>query len=381
MEVAEDGRYYLRHGHRPEEPTSAGDQAASAGPAGRGRDSVSYAERPVARARRAQATELVERLLTEGRVRGADDDQFAEWRKVIDYAKRHGLEPPGKRIEKVRLGAGGWELYLAEGPHPNSRSRKPPGGASVATRLASVHPVVAALRDAEERFVMPPVLRRRALLLLQALAVEAVRRGYGVQECRTCYSPREGGVSVVVDGFVGSVTVKQEFPQSTNPERAARLVVELDHGRTSRPGRWRDRKSGTLEDSLGLVLGEIEVRAVHEAQRRAGEERAKAQRQIRWQAAMEEARKQAVQDQLAEVLREEAGRWREAAVLRQYCDAMERRLDELGGGADESALDSARRWLAWARDYARTTDPLTRLPKMPDTREPTPEELKPYLNV
>ncbi|MFJ9151896.1 hypothetical protein ACIRP7_28440 [Streptomyces sp. NPDC102270] len=344
---------------------------------------MSYAERPVARARRARAIDLVERLLTEGRVRVADEDQFAECRKVIDYAKRHGLEPPGKRIGKVCLGAGGWELYLAEGPHPNSRSRKPTGDTSVVpvpTRLASVHPVVAALRDAEEQLVMPPALRRRALLLLHALAVEAVRRGYGVQEVRTYYSPREGGVSLVVDGFAGSVTVKQEFPQSTNPERAARLVVELDHGRTSRPGRWRDRKSGALEDFLGEILGEIEVRAVHEAQRRAGEERAKAQRQIRWQAAMEEARKQAVQDQLAEALRDEAGRWREAAVLRQYCDAMERRLGELDGGAIESALDSARRWLAWARDHVRTTDPLTRLPRMPDTRVPTSEELKPHLD-
>lgn len=344
---------------------------------------MSYAERPVARARRAKATELVERLLTEGCVRVAEEDQVDEWRKVIDYAKRHGLEPPGKRIEKGRLGAGGWELHLGEGPHPNSRSRKPVGAASVVPvpgRLTSLHLVVAALRDAEERLVMPPALRRRALLLLQALAAEAVRRGYGVQEGRAYYSPREGDVSVFVDGFACIVTVKQEFPQSTNPERAVRLVVELDHGRTSRPGRWRDRKSGTLEESLGVILGEIEVPAVHDAQRRAGEERAKAERQIRWQAAMEEAGKQAVQGQLAEVLREEAGRWREAAVLSEYCDAMERRLGELGGGADESALDSARRWLAWARDYVRTTDPLNRLPRMPDTREPTPEELKPHLD-
>ncbi|MFD4796515.1 hypothetical protein [Streptomyces anulatus] len=50
---------------------------------------MSYAERLVARARRAKTIELVERLLTEGRVRVAGEDQFAECRKVIDYAKRH----------------------------------------------------------------------------------------------------------------------------------------------------------------------------------------------------------------------------------------------------------------------------------------------------
>jgi hypothetical protein len=54
--------------------------------------------------------------------------------------------------------------------------------------------------------------------------------------------------------------VNQEFPQSTNPERAARLVIELDHGRTSRQGRWRDGKRRTLEDLLGVMLGEIEAR-------------------------------------------------------------------------------------------------------------------------
>ncbi|MFP3987412.1 hypothetical protein U9R90_07885 [Streptomyces sp. E11-3] len=119
---------------------------------------------------RDEATELVERLLTEERVRVADDNQFAKWRKVIDYAKRHGLEPPGKRVEKVCPGASGLKLDLAEGPHPNSRSRKPAGDASVVpvpTRPTSPHPIVAALRDMEERLVTPrPVIRR--LLMITA---------------------------------------------------------------------------------------------------------------------------------------------------------------------------------------------------------------------
>ncbi len=62
-----------------------------------------YSERPVARARQAKAQELIERLVAEGHVRIADpdDDEVAEWRRVVNYAKRHGLEPTGKRIEKV----------------------------------------------------------------------------------------------------------------------------------------------------------------------------------------------------------------------------------------------------------------------------------------
>lgn len=276
-------------------------------------------------------------------------------------------------------------MRLVEGPHPNSRSQRPKDDASVVpvpARLSALHPSVVALRDDEGQLVIPPVLRRRSLLMLQALTAEAVRRGYEIRRGRLFYSRREGGVDVVVDGFAHAVTVRQEFPQSTNPERSARLVVELDHGRSGqsgRPGRWRDRNDRVLEDALGLLLGEIEARVLEDAQRREIEERAKAERAVRWRAAVDEAKERAVQGQLAEVLREEAGRWREAAVLREYCTALERRLGELGGAIDELALDSARRWLEWVYDYARAIDPLTRLPGMPNTREPTPEELEPHL--
>ncbi|MFJ5801856.1 hypothetical protein [Streptomyces decoyicus] len=83
---------------------------------------------------------------------------------------------------------------------------------------------------------------------------------------------------MVVDGFACTITVRQEFPQSTNPERSERLVVELDHGRSGRPGRWRDRKARVLEDAWGVMLAEIEARALEDAQRRESEERARAER-------------------------------------------------------------------------------------------------------
>ncbi|MFD3805921.1 hypothetical protein ACFWTC_20430 [Streptomyces sp. NPDC058619] len=398
VEVTEASRFYLRHGRHPDDPVFADDgvQMASVGPSGptkggaqreamgRKRSPTPYSERPLARTRRAKAQELVDRMVAEGRVRLADpdDDEVAEWRRVVDYAKRHGLEPEGRRIEKARFGARGLELFLAEGPHPNSRSQRPKADAPVVpvpTRLRSLHPAVTALRDDDGQLVIPSVLRRRSLLMLQALAAEAVRRGYEVRHGRSYCSQREGGLDVVVDGFVCTVTVGQEFPQSTNPERSARLVVELDHGRSGRPGRWRDRKARVLEDALGAILGEIEARALEDAQRRESEERAGAEREVRWRTAMEEAKKRAVREQLAEVLREEAGRWQEAAVLGEYCDALERRIAEPGSAVDWPALESARRWLEWAREFVCAIDPLNRLPEMPTPREPTPDELKAYV--
>jgi hypothetical protein len=364
------------------------DDSAVAGgsepPAVHAKPRAPYSERPVARARRAKAQELVERLVTEKRIRiiAPDDDEVAEWRRVVNYAKRHGLEPVGKRIEKVPYGGPGLELFLAEGLHPNARSQRPQtvgGVVPVPARLGHLHPMVTALKDDESRLVMPSALRRRSLLLLQGLADEAVRRGYEVSKARSSFFPREGGVDVDVDGFAYTVTVRQEFPESVNPERSARLVVELAHGLTGRPGRWRDRKGRTLEEALGVILGEIEARAAEDARRKQEEARATADREVRWRAAMEVAKEQAVREQLAQVLCEEGGRWQEAAVLSAYCAALEGRIGELDGAVDASDLDSARRWLEWASEYVRSIGPLSGLPKMPHTREPTPEELKPYL--
>jgi hypothetical protein len=387
VEVTAAGRFYLRHGRHPHDPTYAGDgvQAVSVGSSvptksgarreatGRKRSPMPHNERPVARARRAKAQELVARLVAEGRVRFADpdDDEVAEWRRIVDYAKRHGLEPQGRRIEKVRFGTRGLEMFLAEGPHPNSRSQRPKADASVVpvpSRLSHLHPAVAALRDNDGQLDIPPVLRRRSFLMLQALAAEAVRRGHEVRQGRSYYSRREGGVEVVVGGFACTVSVRQEFPQSTNPERSARLVVELDHGRSGPSGRWRDRKARVLEDALGTILGKIEARALEDVQRRESKERTRAEREGRWRTSMEEAKKRAVRDRLAEVLREEAGRWQEAAVLGDYCDALERRLAESSSTEDEPALESARHWLEWAREFVCAINPLNRLPEMPTLR-------------
>lgn len=70
----------------------------------------------------------MERLVADGRFRIADpdDDEVAEWRRVVNYAKRHGLEPAGQRIERVPQRGPGSELFLAEGPHPNARSQCAP---------------------------------------------------------------------------------------------------------------------------------------------------------------------------------------------------------------------------------------------------------------
>lgn len=73
------------------------------------------------------------------------------------------------------------------------------------------------------------------------------------------------------------------------------------------------------------------------------------------------------------------GRWQEVAVLGAYCDALDRRLVELGGALEEPILESARRGLEWACVFARSIDPLNRFQGMPTPRGATPDELKAHL--
>ncbi|MFJ2916652.1 hypothetical protein [Streptomyces sp. NPDC087307] len=399
--VTEAGTFYIQHGHHPDDPAHATNKkTAEVKPAGRTR-SASYADRPIALARRTKAKELIQRLATDRRVTISepDDATVTEWRRVIDYAKRHTLLPEGKRIESLRMWNRDLQISLVEGPHPNSLRQRPDEAppVRVPTQLRSPHPVVAALGDDEGRLVMPAPLRRRSLLLLQGLAAEAVRRGHKVEEHEvpsrrrsraytyngrhypSSYSLREGELDLVVNGFTYTITIQQESPQSTDPERSKSLVIELGYSRSSRQSRWADRKRWVLEDILGAVLREIETRAVEDAQRKADEERAIAEREVRWRAAMEKAKELAAQEQYAEVLRAQARQWQEAAGLSAYCDALGRRLEE-AAEEDEAAVASARGWLAWARRYAQSLDPLTRLPAMPTAHEPKPEELAPYLN-
>ncbi|WP_327660903.1 hypothetical protein [Streptomyces sp. NBC_00498] len=396
VEVTEAGRFYAEHGRHPDSPDHADGDTKDVGR----RHPLPYSERPIARARDTKAKKLVEQLVSEGRVTFTDPDEetLTEWRRVINYAKRHGLEPPGKRIEKMRMYNRDLQISLVTGPHANSRRESPQNAPTVhvPVQLRSPHPVVAALRDDKQRLVMPPALRQRALLLAQALAAEAVRRKHVVKDHSVsdlyrsrpytydgrhylpAHARREGELDILIDNFTYTVTIQQEFPQSTDPERSVKLVIELGYGRSDRQRRWADRKLWSLEDILGAVLREIETRAVEDAQRKVDEEHAEAERKVQWQAAMTAAKEQAVQSQFAAVLSEQAARWQSATMLRAYCDALKHRVAE-AADADDGAVASAQQWLAWATGYAAAIDPLAQLPAMPTPKKPTPDDLKPYL--
>ncbi|MEU4030798.1 hypothetical protein [Streptomyces anulatus] len=74
------------------------------------------------------------------------------------------------------------------------------------------------------------------------------------------------------------------------------------------------------------MLREIATRAVEDAQRKADEERTKAERELHWRAAIDTAMELATHEQDAEILRVQTQPLQEAENLNAYRNAMEHQL-------------------------------------------------------
>lgn len=410
------GEFYLKHGHHPGQrgpgqPATAQPQegaparrAVTAPPGSGGHDTSGRHQgvpgRSLAQTRHAAAAALIRRLESEKCVTIKDpaEDTVTEWRRTIDFVKRHSLVPPGRWIEKRRDWLGNLTIELMSGDPPNKRLR--PGSehpaVPVPSQLRSLHPVIARLRDDAGRLVMPASRRRRCLLILQALAAEAERRGHTVidepvpehrrnpaytymgRHHPSSYSRREGEIRIRIGEFSYAVTIAEESPQSADLERSDRLIIEVTPYRSQgRQCRWADRKTWKVEDRLATLLQELETRAVEDAQHKIEQKKAEADRRRRWEQAMAEAQRKAYEEQDAAELRDQIRRWREAQEIDSYCQALADRLKD--EPADRPGIRRAQDWLSWARARATALDPLRTLPAAPERPELTPEDLKPYL--
>jgi hypothetical protein len=424
-EITDAGRFYCANGYHPDRPdtplagTSARHSAttptASGSPAkakataadrfpaqATGARPAPWRTATIAAERRAAAVKLVETLVEDGQVTIEDPttDEVATWRRIVDFAKRHDLVPAGKRIEKEHW-TSDLTIRLLDGAHPNSRRDSATDDVPVVRvpeQLRSPHPVVKALLDDPGRVVMPKPLCRRALLLLNALAAEAARRGHHVKEepiperhrrggyyysgeRGPHYSQRAGELAIGIDQFSYIITIDQESPQSADPQRSERLLLEIDRGMGTRPRRrWADRSRWKLEDVLGAVLAELASRAVADEEERIRQEEAQAARKVQWEAAMVEARRRATEAHYADALTKQANRWRQANELQAYADALEGRLAAASSEDDEGRLASAREWLVWIRAYLTRLDPLRRLPTAPPAPKLGPSDLEPFLD-
>jgi F0F1-type ATP synthase epsilon subunit len=134
---------------------------------------------------------------------------------------------------------------------------------------------------------------------------------------------------------------------------------------------WSDGIRAAVEDKLADVIANVESRAEEAEQRRLERERREEERRLARDLAMERAREHFAEDQRAAILRDQVTAWRLAADIRSFCSAAR--------GANGGRSEETEAWLLWAMDYAHDIDPLSAAPVMPQSREPSPDELRPYL--
>lgn len=279
----------------------------------------------------------------------------------------------------------------------------------VPMRLTKYHPVAREFRDRTNLHEISRKALPRALRIVHALAVEAERRGYRIA-CvrvredsygRTEWKPAQDGQLVfTINAHELKVRIWEkgggqrgpyehqmrrwkadreqplrlmqfvERPKAYDSGATGELNVEALGSAYGRQRAWGDRSRWRLEDRLPNLLRELEVQAVEAEERRLAREREQAERQRQWEAAMERAKLQFINEHRLEVLRNRVQAWEEAEAIRRYCAAVESRHG--AAIADPDAVE----WLSLALEHA---DRAQGLPRMPADPEITHDGLRPYL--
>ncbi|MCP2298342.1 hypothetical protein APR11_004787 [Nocardia amikacinitolerans] len=345
-EITEAGRHYLEHGDYPDghwtrkparqrtdrsavrrtrsNPTIAPKTSVAESPSPHDSGSDTARRSPpettarISAERRSAARALIDKLVENEQlvVHRPDDSAIAEWRKVIDFAKRHSMIPDGYRVEKQRTGGGDLRIMLLKGPHANTKlSPDSANAVTVPDSIEKWHPLLAGLDDPGAVFDVSASLVPRVLRFLHVLLTECAAHG-----CALRWSAdKKDGIRIEVEGLQYRLTIAEEVEKREllpTPEELAgrktyawqrvqaetrmvpngRLVVSL-HGATRWDRRnWADRKRWTIEDKISAILEEIDKRVFAERERQAAAEREEQQRQRDWEAAMESARAQFQED-------------------------------------------------------------------------------------
>jgi uncharacterized protein YeaO (DUF488 family) len=347
--------------------------------------------------------QLIVDLLTNGGELRVSRPDITKYEARVSAAIRYGKVPEGKQlVTKGHRWSTEYVIRLQDAPEWLRASLDP---ISVPSVLRRPHPVVAALQQGKRLSGIDRPLAHRALLLVQALATEAQRRGYVVKESEHKtdaygYERREtkDHFAVTVRRHSVGVQLRQEVdrvrhdPTAVEQAKAAsdswfripkydvtpskRLSIHLSGGYEHRQSKWTDSATKSLEELLPQILQEIELRAdAAEAARLAAIAEAE-ERRRQWERAMGDATRDYAEACRAKHLLQQAHDWRRARRVRDYLEAMQSVVDTIEDPDDAIA---AKEWHQWAEEWAASSDPLARRLAMPVISEPKPDDLKPFL--
>lgn len=380
--LTERGRYYLAHSTYPPDPAQA---AAPADPQAPTKTARSKSDRRPAQAREpigafsVSPDDLVAALQAKDGVLTVADPTVgvrAAYRSAISRAVTGGLVPDGYVLRHKGRDHG--DLVIRLLPHDQAEPiREHLDPIAVPESLHGAHSAVRELRDHHPELLdIGQESRRRALLILQAIAVECDRRGYQFR----LRSDGQPTFQITADLATGDVVFaftlleeyeRREIPDpdeladarygwqrvrsTVQPVRSGRLVIRLG-GRSSAIS-WADRKRWTLADKLPQLFQHVEQSVTQVAEQRASAEVARDTRRQAWEAARVQAKKAYIADLNRRRLDQQLADHTRATDLRRYATQVDQHAAR---SVDPNLAQRARDWAAWVHTEADRIDPLQR---------------------
>lgn len=222
---------------------------------------------------------------------------------------------------------------------------------------------------------------RRALLYLQAILVEAERRGWHIAPSRGYEST---GIAIVVRSHAYPISIREMHDRvpmtdadvvrwrksrewqlrwqtdleppalKSVPNGYLKLSSSTWHGGRST---WSEGPRGPLDRKLPQFFGELERRAKDDDCRDAERRREAEERRRRELENLERRRREGLERERAERLVGEIGAWRLASDAREFVAAIREHLGD-DAGIDEGTRARIFAGCDWAAEWARTTDPV-----------------------
>ena len=352
----------------------------------------------------APTEQLIADLVSNGGELRVDPPHRAKYEARVAAAIRFGKVPEGKQlVTKGSRWSATYVIRLEDAPAWLNALLDP---LEVPRVLRRPHPVVVSLQGPHSSLGIDGSGSRRALLLIQALVIEASRRGYLVKETTVTHSGNgfryresKDHFAIVIDGHAVGVQVRQivdRIPHTPTPAELARaardswfripkhdlkpserLSIHLSGGVEHRQSKWTDSSTQRLDDLLPQVLQEIELRADEAERAKLAAIEAEKIRRRRWELAMAKAKRDHREAHRDQVLENQMDDWLRARRIGEYLDAMRSAIATINIPEDAR---SAREWFEWAERRALMLDPLQRRLEMPAVPEPAAEDLKPFLD-
>lgn len=412
-ELTDDGRFYLDHGHHPDDPRHPDVPSTSVHDAGRAasrrpsRPQPGERQVPIARSRSIDAARLMKEVWGAGgtlRIEAPEDAVRAAYRRAIHAAKQHNHVPVGYHLLHTGRNGGDLIIRLSDDGNPDetdwNRIRL-----GIRDCVSSGPALSALIRDNPETLEVSDSARPRALALVEALAAKAARygfkltmskrgkpRGLHIQAGKRKYrlTIKEGSHQVERQKYPGVGTGRvyswQRVKTQYETVPSGRLTLTLSEQYQENGSEWTDSDRSPLESRLNGVLKEVDrrVRAAEEAlkqwareedTRRLEREEAERRKRDEWNSAIESARSQAQDAYRIKSFKAAMRSWQSAVEIRTFCDALERSAGDIS--------EDLRSWIAWGRATAASIDPtgdLASLAEVPFKHDPSPDELRPYLD-